>query len=129
MPKRIQRKRTKGWKAPEGAVAVTRGTKWGNPFKVGGWFKMGNGLSRFSWLRCLVDDPEERKGFTLIENAKMAVDWHAHYLIIYPPKESDLAEIRGHDLMCFCALDQPCHADILLEIANSWGGTDEGTKQ
>ena len=35
-PKRIQRKRTKGWRMPEGAVYVGRGTKWGNPYPVGG---------------------------------------------------------------------------------------------
>jgi hypothetical protein len=34
MPKRIQRKRTKGWRMPEGAVYVGRPTKWGNPFDV-----------------------------------------------------------------------------------------------
>lgn len=32
------------------------------------------------------------------------------------------AELRGHDLACWCPLDQPCHADVLLEIAN--GPTD-----
>jgi hypothetical protein len=26
--------------------------------------------------------------------------------------------LRGHDLCCWCSLDQPCHADVLLEIAN-----------
>lgn len=25
------------------------------------------------------------------------------------------------DLMCFCPLDQPCHADVLLELANREG--------
>ena len=34
-PKRIQRKRTKGWRMPEGAVYVGRGSKWGNPYRVG----------------------------------------------------------------------------------------------
>lgn len=34
-PKRIQRKRTKGWRMPEGAIYVGRPTKWGNPAKVG----------------------------------------------------------------------------------------------
>lgn len=33
-PKRIQRKRSKGWRMPEGAVYVGRPTKWGNPFCV-----------------------------------------------------------------------------------------------
>ncbi len=32
MPQRIQRKREKGWRMPDGAVYVGRGTKWGNPF-------------------------------------------------------------------------------------------------
>ena len=34
MPLRIQRKRTKGWKMPGGAVYAGRPTKWGNPFVI-----------------------------------------------------------------------------------------------
>jgi len=30
-----------------------------------------------------------------------------------------LGELRGHDLACWCPLDQPCHADVLLELANA----------
>lgn len=30
----------------------------------------------------------------------------------------DLGEIRGRDLACWCPLNQPCHADVLLELAN-----------
>jgi hypothetical protein len=29
-----------------------------------------------------------------------------------------LPELRGHDLACWCKLDEPCHADVLLELAN-----------
>lgn len=32
--------------------------------------------------------------------------------------DADLAELRGRDLACWCPLDQPCHADVLLELAN-----------
>ena len=32
---------------------------------------------------------------------------------------AELPELRGHDLACWCPLDQPCHADVLLELANS----------
>lgn len=32
VPKRIQRRRTKGWRMPAGAVYVGRPTKWGNPY-------------------------------------------------------------------------------------------------
>jgi hypothetical protein len=31
---------------------------------------------------------------------------------------ADLSELRGHDLMCWCPLGQPCHADVLLALAN-----------
>lgn len=32
--------------------------------------------------------------------------------------EAAKAELRGRNLACWCRLDQPCHADVLLEIAN-----------
>jgi hypothetical protein len=27
-------------------------------------------------------------------------------------------ELRGRDLACYCPLEEPCHADVLLEVAN-----------
>ena len=27
-------------------------------------------------------------------------------------------DLRGKDLACWCPLDRPCHADVLLELAN-----------
>ena len=41
-PKRIQLSRTKGWRKPEGAVVVSRPTKWGNPFG----YRTHTGLAR-----------------------------------------------------------------------------------
>lgn len=35
-PKRVQLRRTKGWRKPEGAIVVARPSKWGNPFPAGG---------------------------------------------------------------------------------------------
>lgn len=35
-----------------------------------------------------------------------------------PPALVDLATLRGRDLACWCPLDLPCHADVLLELAN-----------
>ena len=29
------------------------------------------------------------------------------------------AQLRGRNLACFCPLNQPCHADVLLRIANA----------
>jgi hypothetical protein len=34
------------------------------------------------------------------------------------PLYLEVSELAGHDLICFCPLDQPCHADVLLELAN-----------
>lgn len=34
------------------------------------------------------------------------------------PKRPDVSELRGKNLACWCPLDQPCHADVLLELAN-----------
>ena len=52
-PERIQRKRTKGWKMPENTVSVCRPGKWGNPFRVGGHFMVGDPdkrtIFRMSW--------------------------------------------------------------------------------
>ncbi len=35
-----------------------------------------------------------------------------------PSSGLDLTELHGRDLCCWCPLDQPCHADVLLELAN-----------
>jgi len=34
------------------------------------------------------------------------------------PVRPDLAPLRGRDLVCWCAEGEPCHADVLLELAN-----------
>jgi len=91
MPSRIQRKRTKGWRKPLGAVCVTRPGRWGNPFKVG--------------------DPDVLDAATAVRRFELET------LPTWPPGR--IEPLRGRDLACYCRLDQPCHADILLEIANS----------
>jgi hypothetical protein len=89
-PKRVQLRRTKGWRKPEGVIVVSRGTKWGNPFKVG------------------------RHGIpTRAEAVRLYRQW-----LPGSPLRSQVSELAGHDLACWCPLDQPCHADALLELAN-----------
>ena len=121
MPTRIQRKRTKGWKMPEGAVYVGRPTRFGNPFRVGGYFIIGkshdgNGMK---WLESTHADSR----FTLITSNVEAVEWYRRLLEEWPLK--DIETLRGKDLACFCPLVDkdgnkvPCHADELLKIANS----------
>jgi hypothetical protein len=41
--------------------------------------------------------------------------------------EDYLAPIRGHSLACWCPLDQPCHADVLLHLANTTSSSQAQT--
>lgn len=109
-PKRIQRKRTKGWRKPENAVIVTRGTKWGNPFVVGKDGVTDAGMAVDLFERYI--NPYRHQGPPANESK-------AHdYFISIENARSIQDELRGRDLCCWCPLDQPCHADVLLEIAN-----------
>jgi len=101
-PKRIQRKRTKGWRAPAGAVSVGRPGPWGNPFVIG------------------KPKPAAWGNREIIETAREAIDLYRAWLAVDPNKRNSIRrELRGKDLMCWCRLDQVCHADVLLEIANA----------
>lgn len=94
-PIRVQRKRTNGWKMPDNTVYVGRPGKWGNPFKVG------------------------MDGIGTNQNAVDAYkNWINHDISGIVTKIYAERDLKGHNLACFCALDQPCHADVLLEIAN-----------
>lgn len=103
-PQRIQRKRTKGWRMPEGAVYVGRGSKWGNPYKI------GEGL----WTE---------RGWTDAATAADVVVSFAEDFEIGACGVPDVSEVRaelaGKDLACWCPPDRPCHADVLLELANA----------
>ncbi len=151
-PKRIQRKRTKGWRMPDGAVFVGRPSRWGNPFQ----HRHYTGLARVP--AALSDAPWEYEGRVSGDGARH--DYHhpggritvCHVRYMTPaelvetyrraitgdltpsmrsasgsgrfaPNQPTVAEIREHlagrDLACWCDLSQPCHADVLLELANA----------
>lgn len=113
-PQRIQRRRVKGWRMPAGAVYVGRGAKWGNPCKVVPQGKHGP-----------FDLERDGVGFigqsTGLEAARAsAVRRYRDYVRdgLVPSAADIRAELAGKDLACWCPLDQPCHADVLLELAN-----------
>lgn len=109
-PKRIQRKRTKGWRMPDGAVYVGRPTQWGNPFKVG-------------WLTARRDEYwDAAKCVEMFRFTTCATERHGIFTN-FELTEVDLRPLRGKDLVCWCPLDQPCHADVLLELANAPEGS------
>jgi len=114
MPKRIQRRRTKGWKMPPNTVYVGRPTIFGNPFIVcaGGWTRE-EALDLFRrLLKSSLGIPTNRPS-KVCRGEELPLPTHYGYI----PAER-VAELRGKDLACWCRLDQPCHADVLLEIAN-----------
>jgi len=123
-PVRIQRRRTKGWRMPEGAVYVGRPTKYGNKFAVGRHYKrhVGAGIPRLglSFIYLEAFEGYQDASFTTITSRAEAVEWFRWYLAQTPTSTAALcAELRGKDLACWCPLDQPCHADVLLELANA----------
>jgi len=145
-PQRIQRKRTAGWRKPDGAVYVGRGSKWGNRFAVGKAQVRAPGIDGAEWEfeGRLHKTSGERHGYMRYIDGKDVYTWHqvedatagqcvqlyretigldapehlANDFSVRPYPAEMLAELAGKDLMCWCPLNQPCHADVLLELAN-----------
>ena len=116
MPKRIQRQRTKGYRLPPNAVYVGRPTKWGNPFRAGMYnVTLGREInSRADAVRVFRERLEAHSAFF--------APGHFDHTTVAQIRD----ELRGKDLVCWCPLDQPCHADVLLEWANGGAAVQEG---
>jgi hypothetical protein len=120
-PKRIQRKRTKGWRMPDGAKYVGRPSRWGNPFTI------HRVDCRVTWgAFCYEIHSGLSVEATHVDNSReahqMAVELYLQWLDDYHEmREAIRRELAGHDLACWCPLDYSCHADVLLEIANGGG--------
>lgn len=91
VPRRYQRSRRKGAHLPAGVVVVTRPTKWGNPHPLS--------LGRAEAVRRYRDDLVAGRLRVTVDDVRR--------------------ELRGRDLACYCPLGEPCHADVLIEIANA----------
>lgn len=104
-PKRIQRRRTKGWKMPPNTVYVGRGSRWGNPYKVEGDITQKKAVQLYAEEII----PYRHKG------DKSSLH---HFLLSVANMDDIKHSLKGKNLACWCRLDQPCHADVLLEIAN-----------
>ena len=88
--------------APD-AVIVARPGKWGNPFSV---MEVGRRYPSLTAEQC--------HSFAVNEFRTDRVAVHPEY-----PSDAEIrAELAGKDLTCWCKLSEPCHADVLLEIAN-----------
>lgn len=106
MPERIQLKRTKGWRMPPNTVKVDRTTRFGNPYLPGDHF----GAKRAVWLFRLWLNIPPHFG---IRPQECHWDQERRDRLLL-----SLELLRGKNLACWCALDAPCHADVLLEMSN-----------
>ena len=102
---RIQRRRAKGWRMPPNTKCVNRGTKWGNPFVVGVDGTRDECIRNFEFLCAGLMSPSAKAS---LKDQELVVN----------SVKNDLHEIRGLNLACFCKEGDPCHADVLLKIAN-----------
>lgn len=102
-PIRIQLSRKKGWRIPANSVKVSRPSKWGNPFKIGETYPRG---------------PMHLGRTLTVRDARHAVRLFRRWLFHQKRAEGLVPELRGKNLACWCQLNQPCHADVLLELAN-----------
>jgi hypothetical protein len=101
MPARIRLSRAKGWRMPANCVKVDRSTRWGNPFRA------GPQLSPEAVTR-------EYEEWILGETAILEEDKQ----LMPPTLEEIRFHLRGKSLGCWCPLGSPCHAEILLRLAN-----------
>lgn len=95
-PHRVQLSRAKGWRMPANTVSVARPGRWGNPFRIGDF-----GI------------PTAREAVVRFR------EWMDGRVV--GPKQPNPALLRGKNLACWCRLDAPCHADVLLDLANPAG--------
>jgi hypothetical protein len=112
------------WRADNpDAVIVARPSKWGNPFKIGQRYIVFRHLGWGMPTRRDVGPLGEAGVAEVIELAdrEVAVALFRAWMrsrLTTAVTVTDLAPLRGRDLACWCPLDQPCHADVLLELAN-----------
>lgn len=101
-PKRIQRRRVKGWRMPRNTICVTRPGRWGNPYRLGLFTDYGRHSAVDDFKRWLAGDVGARV-------------WAGP-----PPTKKEIrTALRGKNLACYCPIGEPCHADVLLKIANT----------
>ncbi|MEC4591582.1 DUF4326 domain-containing protein [Nitrospirillum amazonense] len=127
--RRITRSRAKGWRMPPDAIYVGRGSRWGNPFKGAALAQMA---APFFGQRA--DDPARRNHALAGLYANWLAGWPSGVPVLLsvllpsdlpaPPAAEEIRrELGGKDLACWCPPGSPCHADVLLAIANAESDT------
>jgi len=109
--KRIQRTRIKDWRKPPNTKCVGRPCKWGNPYRDFGGNVCIKANRRF-WKKAQWEYYCEKS------DTVNAISLYWEYVLNGEGQHllSHLHELKGKDLMCWCSLDAPCHADVLISL-------------
>ena len=99
-PRRVQLSRQRGWRMPPDTVKVDRATRWGNPFRIG---EHGDAAQCVAMFRRWLEDGSPQRDDLDSARARIL---------------RELPQLRGKHLACWCRPGAPCHAEVLLELAN-----------
>lgn len=116
-PVRLRLSRRKGFRLQAASRAVNglpaigcaRPSAFGNPFD---WATFGRDGAADFFRRWLSDD------LTAVERDQLGFEHWPEEPATRRAILDRLPRLRGRNLACWCQLDQPCHADVLLELAN-----------
>mgnify|MGYP002619828214 CR=1 FL=1 len=115
IPQRITLSRAKGWRMPPNTVKVDRSTKLGNPFPIDVY---GREKAVDKFRRLITGNMS-----TFEMSTSSRQDWASNHgislVFVREQIRQKLPELRGKNLACWCKPGEPCHADVLLEIANA----------
>jgi hypothetical protein len=116
-PVRVQLSRKKRWRLPPNTVVVARPGKWGNPFTLSAAVESGYATKDTAhalvvecfrdWLGPSLSGRDWWQGPESDRRRKVF--------------KEDIGQLRGKNLACWCKPGAPCHADVLLELANREG--------
>jgi len=114
-PRRIQRKRTKGWKMPPNSVYIGRPSIFGNPYPTAAWGAKEARTLYTLGLNGKWTELEKRAGHNCLTTLRAVV--------YFQKIRRNLHKLRGKNLACWCPLTRngkpvPCHGDVLLRAAN-----------
>lgn len=110
---RIQRKRTKGFKLPPNTLVITRGTPFGNQWKVEqascGCYYVSDGIESHLFVNKSTSVLHAVKFF----KKELTPELKQKFIDTCVKKNIQ-------HLACFCSVDSPCHGDVWLDVWNEY---------
>jgi len=135
MPDRIQLSRAKGWRMPPDTILVSRPSMWGNPWREGKpatfwlpdypvknaplfyWMSAEQAVAQYRYVVQGAIRPH-RNFLPECLNSAGVFDMQKRLALQGDTIRANIHQLRGKNLACWCKPGEPCHADVLLELAN-----------